>query len=98
MMTFKLVHSQYDNVKAALERAGQLSKSKVRSHNLSLICLDFLTTNDFRKSDDPDQALRFLTAKFERILGKKLVVIDPDRWEIEYGLESLRRVGENSDE
>ncbi len=79
-----------------MERAQQLAPTRKPMPNgalLDLICTDFLATNDFRRADDPETHLRFL-AKFERLMGRRLVVIDPKRWVIEYGMDALQQVAE----
>lgn len=93
MIHFNLTPEQKANVELAIERAKQMAESERPGHCLDLICTDFLATNDFRRADDPDTPLRFL-AKFERLLGKRLVVIDPKNWVIEYGLDALEKAGE----
>jgi len=90
---FMLTPEQKANVELALERAEQLANSSKPGHLLDLICTDFLATNDFRKKDDPLRHLKFL-AKFEPLMGKRLVVIDATNWVIEYGMEALSRVAE----
>ena len=75
----------------ALDRARELAESKRKGHLLDLICTEFLATNTFLKPDDPDTPLRFL-AKFERLMGKRLVIVNPETWEIEYGMDALEQV------
>ena len=96
-VSFLLSPEQKANVELALERAEQLASSPKRGHLLDLICTDFISTNDFRKADDPHRHLIFL-AKFERLLGKRLVVVDPENWVIEYGMDALSKVAENMKE
>jgi|WetSurMetagenome_2_1015567.scaffolds.fasta_scaffold08238_4 hypothetical protein len=93
---FHLTPEQRENVKLAIERAQQLASSQKEGHCLDLICTDFLATNDFRKADDPEMPLRFL-AKFERLMGKRIVVVDPETWTIEYGIDALQHVAESKD-
>ena len=94
---FYLAPEQLKNVEAALDRAKQLSHSKSINHNLDLICMDFLATNEFRLKDDPKMALRFLV-KFEKLTGKRLIIIDPVTKQIEYGIEALEMIaGEDDD-
>ncbi len=83
---FKLFKEQQEIVEAALARAQELSGSNVPSHNLSVICQDFLATNLFGKPG-PDQAIRFL-AKYEKLLNVRIVVIDQDDDPI-YGVTHL---------
>lgn len=91
---FALSPEQAANVQMALDRAEQLANSQKRGHLLDLICTDFLSTNDFKKKDDPHRHLIFL-AKFERLMGRRLVVVDPINWVIEYGMETLAKVAES---
>jgi len=92
-MWFNLTPEQKANIEMAIGRAKQLANSDRPGHCLDLICTDFLSTNDFRKADDPNRHLIFL-AKFERLLGKRLVVIDAATWVIEYGMDALSRAAE----
>ena len=84
---FMLYRDQKDMVKQALERAGQLSGSDVKSNNLHLICMDFLATNDFVKATR-EQKLRYI-ASMEKTLGFKLVVFDEG--DVVYGLQTLEQ-------
>lgn len=93
-IVFALTPEQRANVELALERAGQLANSTRRGHLLDLISTDFLSTNDFKAKDDPHRHLIFL-AKFERLMGKRLIVVDPIKWAIEYGMDALSKVAEN---
>ena len=96
-VSFLLSPEQKANVELALERAEQLASSPKRGHLLDLICTAFISTNAFRKADDPHRHLVFL-AKFERLLGKRLVVVDPENWVIEYGMDALSKVAENMED
>ena len=88
-----LTPEQKANIHLALDRAKELAASERNGHCLDLICTDFLGTNDFRKANDPDTALRFL-AKFETHMDKRLVIINPHTWEIEYGMDTLSKAAE----
>lgn len=90
-MAFNLFPEQLDNVTLALKRASELSNSDKKGHNFDLICTDFLATNDFRMENDPEAQLRLL-AKYERLLHKRLVVVDPASKRIVYGLDALELV------
>jgi len=90
---FLLTPEQLANVDLAVTRAKEMADSKRGGHALDLICLDFLATNDFKLADDPEMVLRFL-AKYERLLGRRLVVLDPDGWNVEYGIESLEKLAD----
>lgn len=92
-LKFKLTPEQKANVEMALQRAKQLAESTKKGHCLDMICTDFLATNDFLRPDDPETSLRYL-AKFERLMGKRLVVVDPRTWSIEYGMDALAKAAE----
>lgn len=82
-----LFGDQIETYELAIKRSMELSRSQKIGNNLSLICLDFLATNDF-KFDNEEQRLRFL-AKFENLMGYKLVIIDPEAGEVVYGIKTL---------
>ena len=90
-----LFGDQIETVNLAMRRSIELSGSDKVGHNLSLICLDFLATNDFR-FDNEDQKLRFL-AKFERLLGYKIIVADPVTSDILYGVGTLEKLAKSED-
>lgn len=95
-LMIRVTPEQKANIELALGRASELvptSKPLGRGAYLDLICTDFLATNDFKLKNDPEMPLRLL-AKFERLLDKRLVVIDPQNWIIEYGMDSLQKVAE----
>jgi hypothetical protein len=87
---FKFYPDQLETVRLALARAQELSGSSRAGHNFSLICLDFLANNDFTKASD-EQKLRYV-AKLERLVGYKLVVVEPTTYEVLYGLSTLEKV------
>ena len=88
--SFALYPDQLESVELALKRAAELSNSSKRSHNLSLICLDFLSTNNFSIADEA-QRLKFIV-KFEKLLGFKLIVVDPVAEEVVYGIKTLEKM------
>lgn len=95
-LIIRVTPEQKANVELALGRAQEMAPTQTplgRGAYLDLICTDFIATNDFKLKDDPEMVLRFL-AKFERLLGKRLVVIDPQNWVIEYGMDALEKVAE----
>ena len=90
-----LFGDQIETVNLAIKRASELSNSDKKGHNLSLICLDFLSTNDFKFADE-NQRLRFL-AKFEKLMGYKFIIIDPNggdsgEGEVVYGIKTLEKL------
>jgi len=84
---FHLFPDQAETVKLALHRAAQLSESEKKGHNLSLICLDFLATNNFTTANGQQQ-LKFV-ARLEKALGFRFIVVDPQTSEIVYGFKTL---------
>lgn len=87
---FALFPDQMDTVKAALERASELSGSKKDGQNLSLICLDFVATNEF-KTASVEQTQRFFK-RIEKALNVKIVALSPENYEILYGYKTLEKV------
>jgi hypothetical protein len=82
--------TQASLVDAALKRAAQLSGSPKDGHNLTLICTDFLATNDFATLSG-EAKLQYL-AKIEMLLGLKLIVANPDCSQVIFGGETLNRL------
>jgi len=87
---FQLYTDQRDNVHKALERSMELSGSNKKSHNLDLICMDFLATNEFTKAG-PEQKAKYL-AKIEQLLNVRIVAMDPRSGEIVHGLDNLEEL------
>ena len=87
---FSLFPDQMDTLKAALERAGELSGSAKDGQNLSLICLDFVATNEFKKAS-LEQTQRFFK-RIESALAVKIVVLSPVNHEILYGYKVLEKI------
>jgi hypothetical protein len=93
---FALYPEQLSNVRLAIKKAMELSHSDKKSHNLDLICTDFLATNDFVAGDN-DRRLRYI-AKMEKVLGVNLVAVD-DSGDVLYGIHTLElaaKGGENT--
>lgn len=86
---FVFFPDQLEIVEAALKRAAELSNSSYNSHNLTVICQDFLATNLFGKPGE-EQMIRFLT-KYEELFNVRLVVIDKDDDPI-YGITHLEEL------
>lgn len=89
--SFFLSPEQFDLVELTLKCAAKLSRSGKAGHNITMVCTDFLATNNFQLPGiaDSDMYLNYL-AKIERLFGKRLVVIDPKAKQIEYGVEALK--------
>jgi hypothetical protein len=84
-----LLGDQIETVNLALKRSMALSSSDKVGHNLSLICLDFLMTNDFGFASE-EQRLRFL-AKFEKLTQYKMILVDQEKNDIVYGFSTLEK-------
>jgi len=93
---FALSKAQRDNIQLAITRAGELSGSRKKGHNLDLICTDFLATNDFGKSTDPDRVPRIL-AKLERALGVSIIALDNMDDSLIFGVNTLDRLAAKGD-
>jgi len=91
----RLFGDQIETVNLAMKRSAELSNSDKVGHNLSLICLDFIATNDFKFSNEL-QRLRFL-AKFERLFNYKMILVDPDAGEVVYGIQTLEQLARKPD-
>ena len=89
---FSVPHEMCEIVDMALERAKELSKSDSPSHNLGIVCQDYLSTNAFGKGDR-DQMLRFLI-KYESLLKVKIVILDADGTPM-YGISHLEDLAAN---
>lgn len=81
-----LYDGQWDTWNAALERAKNVTGSDKISHNLEMICTDYLANNDFA---DPKDDLKRSIAKFEKLTGVKLIAIDTKSGKPIYGGDLL---------
>jgi hypothetical protein len=82
-----LYDDQFKIYEAAVARAKGLSKSDKIGHNLVLICQDFLANNEF--GDSPKKDVKGFLGKMERMIGLKLIAIDPATGAPKYGKEIL---------
>jgi hypothetical protein len=98
MESFMLAPQQQLNVLTALERAGELTKSTKKGHNLDMICLDFLATNDFVSATKKDESRSRYLAKVEQLLGIRIIAVDAKRpTDVVYGINTLSTLsGEGS--
>ena len=72
---------------SAIARAKGISKSDKTGHNLVLICQDFLANNEF--GDSPKKDIKGYLSKQERLIGLKLIAIDPATGSPKFGKEIL---------
>ncbi len=82
-----LYDDQFKIYEAAVVRAKGISKSDKIGHNLVLICQDFLANNEF--GDDPKKDVQGYLSKMERLIGLKLIAIDPSTGAPKFGKEIL---------
>lgn len=75
-MSFVFTKEQKEIVEQALGMAKDITDSQVPSHNLEVICTDFLVSNP--DEGDRDISLNMLIRSIERTYGKKLVVQTPE--------------------
>lgn len=92
---FRLFDDQVKIVDAALNRAAQVAESDKTGHLLTLICTDFLATNDFL-AGGTENFMKFMI-KYEELLGLKLVAIDPKVNEVVFGLSALEALADKDD-
>ena len=90
---FPLYPEQNEMVKAALKRAEELSGSDKRGHNLTLICTDFVTTNDFF-TGKPKKTKQRMLQKIEKTLGIRLIALEESDQSVLYGQEILKEISE----
>lgn len=90
---FMLFGDQAEPVCQALTRASELSNSDKKSHNLSLICTDFLATNGFGTPNDPEMIKRYLN-KLEGLLNVTLIAVAPDKSLLYLGPNALESLSE----
>jgi hypothetical protein len=95
LFNFLCIDEQVDNVFEALARAKELAKKQTdsniaKSGLLSLICLDFLATNDFGKKNDPKTVKKYLK-RLEIALGVKLIAVQ-GKDGILYGQSTVKKL------
>jgi len=95
-MHFGLFPEQYLIVGDALTRAGELSGSSKKGHNLSMICTDFLATNDFVGGPKAEETRARYLAKIERLLGCRLIAVDVKSKDVVYGLGTLEKLAKSA--
>lgn len=82
-----LYDDQFQIYESALTRAKGISKSDKVGHNLTLIFQDFLANNEF--GDSPKKDIKGYLAKQERLIGLKLIAINPATGSPKFGKEIL---------
>jgi hypothetical protein len=89
-----LEQTQADVVEAALQKASVLAGSTSDNHLLTLICSDFVVSNNLGK--ESDAKARYL-ARVEETLGIKLIAFDPKTKNILYGAETLVEIANSKE-
>lgn len=92
-VTFALYEDQLRTVIEAIEHAKVKGHTTVKSHALSLIALDYLTSNLTREDIVKDSARHI--RRFEQLLGFQFLVVNPSTKEIVYASEGLLEEPEN---
>jgi hypothetical protein len=90
LVNFKLFAEQLQNVEDAINLAKGISGSDIRSNNLSLICLEYLSNNGGLDAKDPVKKAEIVNNSLKNIgitLGVKIVGIDALSGEVIYGKE-----------
>jgi len=82
-----LYDDQFKIYEAAIARAKGISKSDKIGHNMTLIFQDFLANNEF--GDSPKKDIKGFLSKMERLIGLKLIAIDPSTGSPKFGKEIL---------
>lgn len=88
---FGLFPEQYLNVQLALRKAGEMSGSEKKSHNLDLICTDFLANNDIVPSNVSENRIRFMR-RLEQVFGIKIIALDVANDEVVFGAGTLSKL------
>lgn len=91
-ISFGLYDGQLGTVTAALDRAKELAGSDKKGHLLELICQDWLATNDAMRGTKKANVSKFMR-KFEKLLGIRIVAIDPEAKEILCGADVAGNLG-----
>jgi hypothetical protein len=81
---FALYPEQYLNVQLALRKSGEMTGSDKKSHNLDMICTDFLANNDIVPSNMAENRMRFMR-RMEQVFGIKIIALDLVNDEVVYG-------------
>jgi hypothetical protein len=106
MFNFFCIDEQIDTLRDALTRAEELAKAQgdpntnyKKSNLMSLICLDFLATNEFAKKGDPKTVTKFVK-RFEQAMGVKIVALrdTDDGLDILHGLQHVKQLAEELSE
>jgi hypothetical protein len=92
---FGLFPEQHLNVKLALRKASELSGSDKKSHNLDLICTDFLANNDIIPSNIVENRMRFMR-RMEQVFVVKIIALDTGNDEVVYGAGTLSKLAKGS--
>ena len=88
---FGLFPEQHLNVKLAIRKAGELSGSDKKSHNLDLICTDFLANNDIIPANLVENRARLLR-RLEQVFAVKIIALDLANDEVVYGAGILSKL------
>lgn len=91
---FGLFPEQYLNVQLALRKAGEMTGSDKKSHNLDMICTDFLANNDIVPKNVAENRMRFMR-RMEQVFGVKIIALDIANDEVVFGAGTLSKLAKN---
>lgn len=86
-----LVGEQWENVQRAMTIAEEVTGSNKKGHLLDLIATDFVTNNVFPNNPDDATIIRYL-AKFESLLGVRIIAVDKESLVVAFGEDTLRAI------
>jgi hypothetical protein len=94
---FQFTDYQRHNVWAAMARAAEIADTKTKlpvGALLDCVATDFLATNAFGIRENPESQRQYL-AKMERVLGKRLVLVNMETKQVEYGFDALEAIAQD---
>ena len=94
--TFAFYPDQMEIVKEALDLAQTLSKSDVASHNLALICTEFLATNNAMSRGQKTLEWKLkLVSLIEKVLDLGIIAVEPKTNTVVYGGTTLAQAAQD---
>jgi len=92
---FGLYSEQYLNVQLALRKSGEMTGSDKKSHNLDMICTDFLANNDIVPGNMEENRMRFMR-RMEQVFGVKIIALDMTNDEVVFGAGLLSKLAKGA--
>lgn len=94
---FQFTDYQRHNVWAAMARAAEIADTRTKmpvGALLDMVATDFLATNSFGIRKNPE-AQRNYIAKMERVIGKRIAIVNMETKQIEYGFDALEAIAQD---